>query len=68
MILKLPEKTLSYILRPNVDCANVKLKNKDEMIFDPLNVSELFNEYFSSNANTLANKYSALIVKSIRDY
>ena len=48
-------KTLSNILRPNVDRPNVKLKINDDIISDPLNVSKLFNEYFSSIADTLAN-------------
>ena len=33
------------------------MKINDDIITDPLNVSKLFNEYFSSIADTLANNY-----------
>ena len=45
----------SNILRPNVDRPNIKLKINDDIISDPLNLSKIFNEYFSSIANTPAN-------------
>ena len=48
-------KTLSSILRPNRDRPNIKLKVNNDITSDPSKVSEAFNDYFSSVANTLAS-------------
>ena len=48
-------KSLSNILRPNVNLPNVKLKINDDIVCDSLKGSKMFNEYFSSIANTLAH-------------
>ena len=53
--LKKTWKIFSGILRTNFVRPNVKLKINDDIISDPLNVSKMFNEYFPSIANSLAD-------------
>ena len=60
-------KIFSNLLRSNVDRLNVELKKNDDIISDTLKVSKMFNDYFSSIANTFEKKYSALFVKSMRE-